>query len=267
MKNNHKHNLILFISVFLLFTLSIGTASAKTIYVDDDGSAVYTKIKDAIRVASNGDVIIVNNGTYYENVHLYKQLTLKGVDYPVIDANGNRIPILINKDNCTIIGFKAVNSSKRRGDAGIVLRADHCLISNNIASDNYYGISLERSNHNNILNNTVDSNLKSGIYLSSDSNNNTLNYNIGDVQRGISPVAAVYTSMILVITIFAIGWLVAKTGITISNVFYGLGSYTAVVTILYIMTNVEIPGWTKVIILFTIAFIAIGLGYYVGRRR
>ena len=144
MKNNHKHNLILFISVFLLFTLSIGTASAKTIYVDDDGSAVYTKIKDAIRVASNGDVIIVNNGTYYENVHLYKQLTLKGVDYPVIDANGNRIPILINKDNCTIIGFKAVNSSKRRGDAGIAKIQGFVIFVSNVKPKDHVKFKITR---------------------------------------------------------------------------------------------------------------------------
>ncbi len=76
----------------------ISYASGKTWYVDDDGGPGidFTRIQDAVNAASNGDTIIVYNGTYFENVVVNKQLTLKGIDMPSVDAggDGNAITIL-----------------------------------------------------------------------------------------------------------------------------------------------------------------------------
>jgi len=76
----------------------ISYASGKTGYVDDDGGPGidFTRIQDAVNAASNGDTIIVYNGTYFENVVVNKQLTLKGIDMPSVDAggDGNAITIL-----------------------------------------------------------------------------------------------------------------------------------------------------------------------------
>lgn len=64
--------------------ISIPSAS---IYVDDDGGADYTKIQDAIDNASDGDVIFVFNGTYYENVLVNKKIKLFGEnrDIPLVE--------------------------------------------------------------------------------------------------------------------------------------------------------------------------------------
>ena len=72
----------------LLFCLFTGTASAKTWYVDDDlhefPYADFTKIQDAVNIASPLDTIIVYDGTYYENVDIDKRLNLTGIGMPFI---------------------------------------------------------------------------------------------------------------------------------------------------------------------------------------
>jgi len=73
---------ILIICAVILFLCFAGTASAKTWYVDDDLQdfpyADFTKIQNAVNMASPGDIIIVYNGTYPEDIEVDKQLNLWG---------------------------------------------------------------------------------------------------------------------------------------------------------------------------------------------
>jgi outer membrane protein assembly factor BamB len=70
----------------LLLSAFLGTASATTWYVDDDGGADFTNIQDAINNASAGDTIFVNasDGPYYENL-----IVDYWSDYTGADANGD----------------------------------------------------------------------------------------------------------------------------------------------------------------------------------
>ena len=76
---------ILIICAVILFLCFVGTASAKTWYVDDDlqdfSYADFTKIQNAVNIASPGDIIIVYNGTYPENIEVDKQLNLWGAPH------------------------------------------------------------------------------------------------------------------------------------------------------------------------------------------
>ena len=66
-----KKKIILGICIVLLLFCAIGTVSAKTWYVDDSGGADFTRIQDAIDAATDGDTIIVREGTYNENVAIH----------------------------------------------------------------------------------------------------------------------------------------------------------------------------------------------------
>jgi pectin methylesterase-like acyl-CoA thioesterase len=90
----------------------ISYASGKTWYVDDDGGPGidFKKIQDAVNETSNGDTIIVYNGTYFEDVVVNKQLMLKGIDMPIVDAGGNGNAITITTSGCVLDGFKATGS-------------------------------------------------------------------------------------------------------------------------------------------------------------
>ncbi|MDY0320041.1 MAG: hypothetical protein RBQ67_08620, partial [Candidatus Cloacimonadaceae bacterium] len=52
----------------IIMILSCITLSGLTLTVSLDGSAQYTSIQAAVVAASNGDVVLVYPGTYYENV-------------------------------------------------------------------------------------------------------------------------------------------------------------------------------------------------------
>lgn len=49
-----------------------------TFYVKKDGSGTHTQIQSAVFDAVNGDTINIGLGTFYENIELYKSITLEG---------------------------------------------------------------------------------------------------------------------------------------------------------------------------------------------
>ncbi len=106
-KNGKRSNICIFtilVAFMLLVVLAPISASARTIYVDDDRgqypSADYTGssgLWDAVNNAGAGDTVMVYPGRYkppfsisFTNwvLHVNKSITLMGVNRPKIDANG-----------------------------------------------------------------------------------------------------------------------------------------------------------------------------------
>jgi regulator of RNase E activity RraA len=88
----------------------------------------YLTIQSAVNAANPGDVIVVDAGTYNENVTINTQLILKGANYSV-SCSGNRgaesvvngqlgsgtTTIKVNSDNVTIDGFSITNHNGSLG--------------------------------------------------------------------------------------------------------------------------------------------------------
>ena len=171
---------ILIVCTAILFLGLVGTASAKTWYVDDDGGADFIRIQAAINAASAGDMIIVRDGTYTENVDVYKRLTIQSenvLDLTFVRAEDPAYSTFkVTSDYVNISGFTVEGAYHI---AGIYLDyADYCNISNNNCSNNKYdGITLRDSNDNHISNNTCSSNAYNGISLLN-SNDNSISNNI-----------------------------------------------------------------------------------------
>ena len=204
------------LSVLLLFALfNSGCFEVVTLYepdifyVDNSGEQDFTSIQDAIDNASEGDIIFVSNGTYYETLFVHKSITLIGTDNgkTIINYNKNnsgRIDIiLITADNCTINGLEIINSIGTTSPfdvMGFSVRSSNNIISNNtilnftngifIGKDatnnhilsnnilkNQYGIYMV-SSHNNISKNNISSNIQYGVYLRSSSDQNTVSWNV-----------------------------------------------------------------------------------------
>jgi len=134
----------------------------------------YPFIQAAIDDASPSDEIRVESGTYYENVVINKQLTLRGIDtgfgMPVVDAGGSGSTITLSADGITLEGFEAINSGDWP-EAGINISSNNNIVKGNKANNNsYHGICI-RSNDNTIRGNTANGNTWYGIEVISSSGN------------------------------------------------------------------------------------------------
>ena len=170
MRKIYASNLIEIIRFAVLAILLLpGEAGATALTVDDSGGADYTKIQDAIDNASSGDTILVNSGTYFENVNVTEPLILSGVNTgegnPVIDAKGSGSALTLSAGDSILERFVAVNANY-----GIRVTSNNNQIEIITASNNRYGISFEYSSNNKFEASTVSNN-NFGISLANSSNN------------------------------------------------------------------------------------------------
>ena len=165
-----------------LACVSIGTASVAEPHYVNSGES----IQGAIDNATAGDTIIVRDGRYTENVDVnVDHLTLKsehGYDSTVVHAANTSDHVFeVTANYVNITGFTVTDATGAASDyiytCGIELyRAEHCIISDNNALNNWRGIELSFSSNNSLMDNTVNDN-NDGIYLSSSCNYNTLSDN------------------------------------------------------------------------------------------
>jgi len=171
-----KYGILIICAVILVLCFA-GTASAKTWYVDDDLQdfpyADFTKIQNAVNIASPGDIIIVYNGTYHENIEVDKKLNLTGIGTPVVNGSEGETAITLHADGCILEGFKVIGASR-----GIGIFSDNNSIKDNFITNCVISIYINfESNENKIINNILLNNSLSGIEVVR-SNNSTLANNI-----------------------------------------------------------------------------------------
>jgi len=111
----------------LVALLSAGSASGRTITVDDDGGADYETIQDAVDAAEDGDTISVASGYYSEDVVVEKELTIQGAGWETTTINGpgSRGAAYLWVDNITLTGF-TITTEK---DDGIHFFGNNIVIS------------------------------------------------------------------------------------------------------------------------------------------
>ena len=167
--------------------------SGNTLYVGGTGHGNYTKIQDAIDNASDGDTVFVFNGTYYEYVNMNKSINMIGEDKEttVIDGSGNYTVVYVETNWINISGFTIQNSEYW----GIVLEwCKFNTISDNIISDNVYGLFLHHSHCNTITGNYIFSNSYYGISLYQLCNNTIISNNNYNSNRYSSGANIIYNN-------------------------------------------------------------------------
>ena len=171
--------LMIFFGITVFFLLIAVNGTAKTITVDDDGEADFSRIQDAIDNCTNRDTIRVLAGIYEENIVVNKSIYLIGDGFEVttIDGLGYGNVVTITANQVNISGFSVIGSKCNECYlSGIKIESDNNRIFNNSFSNNDYGISLDYSRNNTIQNNNCFGNYF-GIMLLDSSNNNIIKNN------------------------------------------------------------------------------------------
>jgi parallel beta-helix repeat protein len=156
----------------------------------------YPTIQKAIDAANPGDTVYIRIGTYVENLHVNKRLTLVGErkESTVIDGSGkNQTIIDVTANNVAITGLTVQNCQRKAGTSyagikvsgracnitsnfvtntkiGILVTSQESRISKNVLKSNGHGIALQLAAKVTVEGNTVSGNTE-GISLSASSNN------------------------------------------------------------------------------------------------
>ncbi|MDD5418987.1 MAG: NosD domain-containing protein, partial [Methanomicrobiaceae archaeon] len=147
--------------VFFLFVLVPLSAQAAEFTVNPGES-----IQDAIDNATAGDTIIVNNGTYSEEILIDKQLTMTGSGWPVIDSSDNGVTI--TADGVHVEGFDVRNA----GSYGIYVTSCNTeIVGNRLSSNAVAGIGLGGASGTIVSGNEVTNNPWYGIWLKNSDDN------------------------------------------------------------------------------------------------
>ena len=139
------------IAIFML----PGACAAATLWPVAPGES----IQAAIHLAAPGDTIEVKRGHYRENLHIDKPLTLRGIQRPTLDGQGNGDVIRIVAPRVTIEGFIIWNSGDHLGEqnAGVYIQpgADHAQVRNCDIAYNLFGLWIEKANDVRVENNLI----------------------------------------------------------------------------------------------------------------
>ena len=175
---------------FVFAVVPVGQAATLTV----GPAAQFQSIQPAISAAQAGDVIEVRSGIYNENLLIDKQLSLIGIDRPVVHGNGNGSVVVVTVGSCIFRGFRVEHSGAdlQSEDSGILLRSSNNRIEQNELSDILYGIYFYRSQGNTVQWNTIRGRKEleagergAGLHLW-DSPNNTIEDNkISDMRDGM----------------------------------------------------------------------------------
>ena len=159
------------------------------LYVGEN--TTYQKIQDAINDSQPGDTVFVYNGTYHENLTIFKSISLVGESIEnttIICASAIDNVINITSNSVNVTNFTINNYIGSWLKAGINLfRVKNCNISNNIIKTNYYrGIFLYESS-NNIISKNYCSNNWDGLVLNNSNQNIIIeNYFDNSISFGIN---------------------------------------------------------------------------------
>jgi len=173
---------ILVILCIFSFFFSSGTCeeiTKPTLYVGGSGLGNYTRIQDALNNITSGGTVYVFPGTYHEHIVVTTSVHLIGnnKDSTIIDGDNEEYVVFLDAENSTLSGFTITHSGRTFPKAGVYIRSDKNIVSENILTGNYYGMRLESTKNNMITSNEIMHNLRCGIYFNRASDN-TLTGNI-----------------------------------------------------------------------------------------
>lgn len=149
-----------FLSTILLifvFTQPVNAVAFHTITVGKQKQ--FQSIQKALEAAKDGDTIVVYPGLYKEAPLLInKSITLRGIQYPVLDGEYKHEVLFIRGNGIRVEGFKVQNTGRSEiKDIGGIMVYDSygVTVENNIVDNANFGITVQNSKRCTIKNNSI----------------------------------------------------------------------------------------------------------------
>jgi parallel beta-helix repeat protein len=175
----------LYLFSFFLISATSEDITAHLVYVGGSGEGNFTQIQDALDMVTPGGTAYVFPGTYHENLRITTPVHLIGDDKntTIIDGRNKEFVVILEAGNSTLSGFMITNSELKFPFAGVYVASNHNTISNNVITDNYYGMQLGYSaSYNLVVNNSIYHNRQCGIYFNHASHNRLIGNTVFDHQ-------------------------------------------------------------------------------------
>lgn len=117
-----------------VFHLRVVSAEPETWTVDDDGSADFSRIQDAVDAASHGDTIFVYDGIYNENLVVAKSISLLGAskETTIVDGRSVGTVVQIRASNVNIANFTIKSAGKTWGPPPGSGTPDSCILGEDV---------------------------------------------------------------------------------------------------------------------------------------
>lgn len=181
--------LIKYCLVGILLLLLSSTAGGRIIIVDNSRKEDFSSIQEAIDTAISGDIVVVDEGQYTENIVVNKELSIisnstNPEDVVIRPRNPEDSIFSVQANNVTIEGF-TLSGMKGKGNGIWLYDSIGCSLKNNIISGNFWGIFLESSDENTIESNFLNDNDRCGIFLVESHQNLVENNNINNQYDGL----------------------------------------------------------------------------------
>ena len=116
-------------------------------------------LQPLIDEAGEGAVLLLEAGSYAGPVVINKAITLDGQGVATIDAGGKGSVIVIDTDGAVVRNLHLTNSGESHNDidAGVQVRGNFNVVSDNLIDNCLFGVDLQQSEHNIVRRNTISS--------------------------------------------------------------------------------------------------------------
>jgi parallel beta-helix repeat protein len=175
--------IFLYVFSFILSPANGEKITTPTVYVGGNSPGNYTRIQDALDNITANDTVYVFPGTYHEHLIITTPVHLisNKKDSTIIDGDNENYVVILKAGNSTLSGFTIIQSEEKFPFAGIYVVSNHNTISDNILTDNFYGMQLGyTASYNLIVNNTIYHNRRCGIYFNHASYNSLIGNAVSD---------------------------------------------------------------------------------------
>ncbi|HUW48600.1 MAG TPA: NosD domain-containing protein, partial [Patescibacteria group bacterium] len=143
---------------------------------------IFPTIQEAINNASDGDTILVLNGTYYENVVVNKSVSIIGESRgtAIIDGNNSAKPVMWVKASNVSIAELCLRSASGGGQGILVQDSLNIVITHNLVYSTTFGVNVQGCSNTTISGNNLTNNYGHGLELDWSTDVDVLNNSVSE---------------------------------------------------------------------------------------